>query len=576
MRFFTTAFESDDMVSDTGEISGAVFDIEKDIEADREIAGADIGDISEDDTQAEIEEILSIESLGEEISNEIAESNRVEEVADNLLDLSTIVERIEHPSETDIALIQTTANMAVAGTDVAAQAILPAMESFTDMGVAAEGIGEKAAAAYNSLRESAAGLAQKVGQFIKKIFSTLSYKEQKLGELKNRVNALPNGAVGSFPMRHTTWFVTDDEEGITDIKDFIGAAKSAVGMYSHYSDAWLGLVTTFQGTVLKSAKRAVGRGGEDMQLGAYGDAWLNGFLGKMSKLKGMQKTDHATKPGVTTYASPAYLGADRIIVNIPSDNSVTASGIDVVNTIKFKQVAKKTAWANRVTFTTTKSELKQLVGMAETQLLNMKKFLDANYKSAQKWNVASIPVTGVAQMSGSYRVISKARNTQFTMTLWTNRYGNGLLRTLLSMVENGVTRAEGGGVTKEDYGFAMEGIGGGIMGVLKQAVPGLARVSDSRDRKKAKELTAEIQRLSKEIAKIKGSVLEEAHDDGKLDDGDYETYSDMSATDVLSELTLKDKLPFLSPIRGYKAASKVQDLSRELKEKLITLKHLTD
>ena len=185
MSRFKIAFTLED-----AEVVGAVFDIEKDIEKEQEINGAAIGDIAEDETQARIEEVLSIEEFENELSAEFAENGRVEEVADNLTDLASVVGQIEEPTATDVALIQTTANMAVAGTEVDAQDVLPAVENFTDMKIVAEGIGEKASAALASLRESGLAMTTKISEYLKKTFTSLKYYERKLIESKAKIAEL--------------------------------------------------------------------------------------------------------------------------------------------------------------------------------------------------------------------------------------------------------------------------------------------------------------------------------------------------------------------------------------------------
>lgn len=577
MSRFAIAFESDN-VAPTGEVAGAIFDIEKDIEKDRAIAGADIGDISEDETQSRIEEVLSIEALEEEITDELTDSGRVEEVADNLMDLSTIVERIEQPTETDIALIQTAANMAVAGTDVDAQDVLPALEAFTDMKVAAEGIGEKANAALASLRESAAALSEKVGEYIRKIFGALSYREKRLAELKAKVNALPNAAEGTFTVRGNTWLITDNKAGITDTKTLLAAGKDAVGMYSQYSDAYINLANGFKGSILKYYTTGVGEK-SDAERDKLAKLWFDDFLGKMSKLKGMEANNRTSKPGFTTYASPAYLGADRIVVTMPTAqvtattptaelrSMITGSSFDVKSTIGFFADVAKTVAPDRVALTLNKGDLKQLVQLGETQISNMKKFLDKNYKAANAWNTVGGGSGGQAGSAYS-RLIAKGRNTQFIMSMWTSRYGNGLLGTIEKLVAGGVHSAEKGSVTTE-------GFTGAVAGSMLSAVPGGASVSVSFMKNEIEHKKKQIDKVAKLIEKVKNGACDEAVKEGSISETTIAAARTVDYDAIITGAVL-GAIPVISLFSGMSAGSQLQELSKELKTKIKELQSLAE
>ena len=105
------------------EITGAAIDQTKEQEQSSQ-DGAVV--VPLEDSEEEIAAILAVEELSEEIANDQAEVERSIEVADGLEDVATIAENIDQPSPTDIALIQTAANMAVAGTDGDATVLVPA------------------------------------------------------------------------------------------------------------------------------------------------------------------------------------------------------------------------------------------------------------------------------------------------------------------------------------------------------------------------------------------------------------------------------------------------------------------
>ena len=150
-------------------------------------------------------------------------------------------------------------------------------------------------------------------------------------------------------------------------------------------------------------------------------------------------------------------------------------------------------------------------------------------------------------------------------SFWARSYGSNLLDAILKTVDAAVRQGTSG-VSTEDFGVALEGVSGGIVGVLKASIPGFGMTSALKDRQKVADLTREIQDVAKKIAKLRGEAYQQAHDDGKISDEQYEKNADASAADVVA-WTWKDTLPFVGVSRAYKAASQAQDLSKELKAK---------
>jgi hypothetical protein len=581
MSRFKIAFTLED-----AEVVGAVFDIEKDIEKEQEVNGADIGDIAEDETQARIEEVLSIEDFEEVIGAEIAENRRVEEVADNLTDLATVVSQIDEPSATDVALIQNSANMAVAGTDVDAQDILPAVENYKDMKVVAEGIGEKASAAMASLRDSGLAMAAKISDYLKKTFTSLKYYERKLIEAKAQIAELK--AAGkkemAVSMRGNKFFTGGDEGPVKDGADLVKRMNASVAFHDKFSTLFIEAEKSFAGAITKWISTGFDTNAGDAEKNKLFTAFFDNFLVKLSKVQGMERSAD-TKAGFDTFVNKNLLGNVAVAVRIPSNvkgyKDVTNAEIrewaagSYVGTASTLGIRDRIAAAINgvpVTISVTVGDLDNLVRTGEKELAVMKKYLDKVYQAANLWSKVT-PPTNSQPYSAYARLVQNGRSALFYTSFWTRSYGGNLLDAILKTV-GAAARQSTGGIATEDFSVALEGVGGGIIGVLKTYIPGFGAISASKDRQKAADLTREIQEVAKQIAKLRGEAYKQAHDEGKITDDQYEKDSDANAADVVA-WSWKDVMPITGTLRAYKAGSQAQDLSKELKAKLKELKALS-
>lgn len=122
-----------------------------------------------EESEKEIAEILAVEELSEEIAGDQAEVERSIEVAEGLEDVASIAENIEQPSPTDIALIQTAANMAVAGTDGDASELVPAAESITSGAALAADLRERISYANEGIMDAFKGIGEKLETLAERI-----------------------------------------------------------------------------------------------------------------------------------------------------------------------------------------------------------------------------------------------------------------------------------------------------------------------------------------------------------------------------------------------------------------------
>jgi hypothetical protein len=453
MSRFNIAFKP---VTEDAEVVGAVFDIEKDIGEEQEVNGADIGDIAEDESQARIEEVLSIEDFENEISSEIVENGRVEEVADNLTDLASVVSQIEEPSATDIALIQSNANMAVAGTDVDAQDILPAVESYGDMKIVAEGIGEKASAAMASLRESGVAMAAKISDYLKQVFSSLKWYEQKLIGAKAQIAELKSSGKKDFSvtLRGNRFFSGGEDGVVKDGKDFLKRVNESVAFHDKFSTAFIEAEKAFASSAMKYWKTIGDHTGTDAEKNKLYDAYFDGYLAKLVKLPGMERAQE-TKAGFDTYVNKNLLGNTKVTVRIPSAYKsykdatneeirtwAYGSYVGTASALGIKDRVTTAVKGVPVSIAVTISDLEGLVRAGEKEVVVLKKYLDKVYQSANLWSKLAGPVGGEIG-SAHARLVGRSRDGLYYVSSWARGYGQNILDAILKVVhaagKSGVT-----------------------------------------------------------------------------------------------------------------------------------------
>ena len=176
----------ENQVVEENEITGAAIDQTKEQEQSSQ-AGAVV--VPLEDSEEEIAAILAVEELSEEIANDQADVERSIEVADGLEDVATIAENIDQPSPTDIALIQTAANMAVAGTDGDATVLVPAAESITSGKALAADLRERIGYAHEGIMDAFKGIGEKLATLGERIGEKLRSFKGRVANVRKALNA---------------------------------------------------------------------------------------------------------------------------------------------------------------------------------------------------------------------------------------------------------------------------------------------------------------------------------------------------------------------------------------------------
>jgi hypothetical protein len=143
-----------------------------------------------------------------EVDVAIMECFRMEQISDSLEDLAVIADGIEEASPEEVALIRTVSDMAVAGTDVESEEIVPETVvplqlevsgaagnvvtegRFIGRRISTEGIRETARTIWEAIKKFLKDIWAKIEKFFYKIFGTIPMLRRKVEALKKRADEL--------------------------------------------------------------------------------------------------------------------------------------------------------------------------------------------------------------------------------------------------------------------------------------------------------------------------------------------------------------------------------------------------
>lgn len=137
--------------------------------------------------------------LASEVNQELNECDRIIEISDALEDLAVIADQIETASPTEIALIETAGDMAVAGTDIEPEEIVPSLESFQGKRISTESLRERANQIWTNILEYLKKVWEKVEKFFYNITGVIPNVRKRLKSLEEKIKSIehlsPRGTV---------------------------------------------------------------------------------------------------------------------------------------------------------------------------------------------------------------------------------------------------------------------------------------------------------------------------------------------------------------------------------------------
>lgn len=357
--------------------------------AEGEEAGTDDASAGPD-IMGEIQNAIAIEEALTELADELSDNDRVIEVTDGLTDIQDIVSSTPDGETVDIPMLQTAANMAVAGTDADAQSIIPAIEAFSDKKVALEAIGEKINSALESVLKGLTEIKTKSMALIARIFKQISFFEKELLKREAAIKELGTDKI-SFKMKLSKSLIKSHNEYVKDGQDYVKSLKSSVAFYKSFSSAMVDNLGKFD-TMGMDWLKSIGNSDKAVERDSkYYDMYFDTFNGAVAKVAGVVK--QAGTEGTSVMLSPELLCGFKMKATGPNtkpqfDGSTPAQRRDAVSSVRIDFVSsgmtadqKQVKNAGRLDFEMTKAELLAIVAQGKELLENSKKFLDARYKT---------------------------------------------------------------------------------------------------------------------------------------------------------------------------------------------------
>lgn len=151
------------------------------------------GNLSLEEEQVMLDEAAADQA---EATQDLAEAERIIEVSDALEDLAVVADSVEEATPAEAALVEIAGDMAVAGTDVAPEEVVPAMEGYVGRKIATEGIRETAAAIWKSIQDFLKKIWEKIKGFFYKLFGTIPSLRRRLAALEKRADEAAGKSLG--------------------------------------------------------------------------------------------------------------------------------------------------------------------------------------------------------------------------------------------------------------------------------------------------------------------------------------------------------------------------------------------
>jgi len=178
-----------------------------------------------------------------ESATELAETERIIEVSDALEDMAVIAGEIKEATPVETQLIETVGTMAVAGTDIAPEEVVPALEGVQDLKPHLEKVKATAKRIWEQILKYLEGIWAKIDAFFYKQFGTIPRLQAQLAKLEEQAKGAEKGTATRETIQVTGTIGAlsvhgKQASGEADIAAGLSALHEAAKyVYGGYSDA---------------------------------------------------------------------------------------------------------------------------------------------------------------------------------------------------------------------------------------------------------------------------------------------------------------------------------------------------
>lgn len=175
------------------------------------------------------EEMLIVDEAAQDeaqVERDLSESERVIEVSDALEDVAVVADGIEAATPGEVALIDTASQMAVAGTDIEPEQVVPAMESYMGKRISTEGIRETARTIWENIQAFLTKVWNQIVAYFR-VSAVVPMVEKRIASLEKKVKELGKLKEGAGNIKLKSGFLAVKGKVVTSVAD-LGKAFTTI------------------------------------------------------------------------------------------------------------------------------------------------------------------------------------------------------------------------------------------------------------------------------------------------------------------------------------------------------------
>ena len=185
-------------------------------------AGAPVRMLSLEEEMLMVDEAAQDES---QVERDLSESERVIEVSDALEDVAVVADGIEAATPGEVALIDTASQMAVAGTDIEPEQVVPAMESFMGKRIATETIRDTAKTIWENIQAFLTKVWNQIVAYFR-VGAVVTMVEKRIDALEKKIKDLGKLKEGAKPIKLKSSFLALDGKVVKNVGELDKGLKT--------------------------------------------------------------------------------------------------------------------------------------------------------------------------------------------------------------------------------------------------------------------------------------------------------------------------------------------------------------
>lgn len=264
------------------------------------------------------EEMIIVDEAAQDeaqVERDLSESERVIEVSDALEDVAVVADGIEAATPGEVALIDTASQMAVAGTDIEPEEVVPAMESYMGKRISTESIRETARTIWENIQAFLTKVWNQIVAYFR-VGAVVPMVEKRITSLEKKIKELGKLKEGAGKIKLKSSFLAVEGKVVKDVAEL----KAGLNMVYAHAEYVFGENADRVAASGEALAAVIGKFTPENHAETMKEliSTFEGF--KISAPAGSKKT---TDGDYEVETSPALLGGGHIVVRTykPKDTS---------------------------------------------------------------------------------------------------------------------------------------------------------------------------------------------------------------------------------------------------------------